>query len=681
MKIKKFIKCFSGALLAGSLIFSGCNFSTNNSDEENSGNTGGSSGSSSSSTETSSSVTSEITSFNSATAIDITSWANSYSPNTSSRNIITDADAYESVSFDGTVYINLSTLQISADNSTWTSLTDGGEAGTVTLGETEISASLSDGLLSVDSSSYKSNLKFDITGTAEKGAINISSYKKGIIALYLHNAVITSSGNYPAINVDAKSTVYLALEGENSLTDGRSYGTGYSSAEGTDYYSSSFTGTAEEGAEVTANWAKGADTKGSVYTKGPLLICGANGTTSGSLTVNEGYKHGIYSKDYIRIFGGKITVNSSGRNAIQSVNGFVMDDGEITISGTGTNTNNESRGIIVEGAEDNPGEGFIVINGGTITSTTVSKGISAKWDYDDDPETTETTDDPYPYVLIKGGKINITTTGTPADESTTAYTFTDADGVTVSETTKLSPEGIEGKQAVFISGGILNLNCTDDCINASRDTSGYTSQIVISGGNIYAYSSNNDAIDSNGNLTISGGVIVALTATTPECAFDCDSNTFAITGGLVAGIGTSNYSSPTASACSQSTVVLSGNYFGSSSSSGTSASTFAIEDSDGGAIFAFDLPSAFASANQNYVMILSSPKIATGTTYKTVSGATASGGSTFNNLYVELPSLSGGSETVTDIQTTSSSYVYTKISGTNGGAQEGSHPNMGPGGR
>ncbi len=672
MKIKKFIKCFSGTLLAGSLIFSGCNFSTNNSDEENTGNTGGSS-------ETSSSVTSEITSFNSATAIDINSWANSYLPNVPSRNIITDADTYESLSFDGTIYINLSTLQISADNSTWTSLTDGGEKATVTLGETEISASLSEGLLSVDSSSYKSNLKFDITGTAEKGAINISSYKKGIISLYLHDAVITSSGNYPAINVDAKSTVYLALEGENSLTDGRSYGTGYSSAEGTDYYSSSFTGTAEEGAEVTSKWAKGADTKGSVYAKGPLLICSANGT--GSLTVNEGYKHGIYSKDYIRVFAGKITVNSSGRNAIQSVNGFVMDDGEITINGTGTYTNNESRGIIVEGSEDNPGEGFIVINGGTITSTTVSKGISAKWDYDDDPETTETTDDPYPYVLIKGGKINITTTGTPKDESSSAYEVMDANGVTASETTKLSPEGIEGKQAVFISGGILNLNCTDDCINASRDTSGYTSQIIISGGNIYANSSNNDAIDSNGNLTISGGVIVALTATIPECAFDCDANTFAITGGLVMGIGTSNYSTPTASACSQSTVVLSGNYFSSSSSSGTGSSTFAIEDSAGGAIFAFDLPSAFASANQNYVMILSSPKIANGTTYKAVGGATASGGSTFNNLYVELPTLSGGSETVTDIQTTTSNYIYTKTSGENGGAQEGSHPNMGPGGR
>lgn len=674
-KIKTFTKCLLGAFLLGCFAFAGCDFSDDSSDSGGSGNSTGGGDTSSGSAETATTVTSEITSFNSSEEINIKSWPNSYSPNSSSRNIISGDATYESVTFDGTLYVDLSTLQVSADNSSWTSLTDGGDSETITLDSAEITANISDGVLYINSKSYKSNLKFDITGTAEKGALNISSYKEGTIALYLHDAAIASSGNYPCINVDAKSTVYLVADGTNSFTDGRKYGTGYSDEEGTDYYSSSFSGTADDDAEETASWAKGSDTKGSIYTKGSLLISG-----SGSLTLTEGYKHGIYSKDYIRVFGGTLNVNTSGRNAIQSVNGFVMDDGEIAISGTGANTNNQSRGIIVEGAEDtegtdNPGEGFIVINGGKITSSTVGKGMSAKWDIEDDAGTADTSDDPYPYVLIKGGEISITTTGTPADESSSTYTFTDADGVTVSETTKLSPEGIEGKQAVFISGGIINLNCTDDCINASRDDSGYAGQIVISGGNIYAYSSSNDAIDSNGTLTISGGVIVALTAKTPECAFDCDENTFAITGGLLVGVGTSNYSKPTSSACEQSTVVLSGNYFGAG------GTTFAIEDSDGSAVFAFAIPSIFGtSASSSYIMVLSSPEIETGTTYKAVSGVTASGGSTFNNLYVDLPSVSGGSTTVTDIATTASSYVYTKTSGTTGGATEGTHPNPGPGG-
>ena len=358
-----------------------------------------------------------------------------------------------------------------------------------------------------------------------------------------------------------------------------------------------------------------------------------------------------------------------------------MEDGTITISGTGTNTNNQSRGIIVEGAEDEdyPGEGFIVINGGTINSTTVGKGMSAKWDYEDDPETQDTADDPYPYVLINGGTVNITTTGTPVEETTSTQTFTDADGVSTEETIKLSPEGIEGKQAVFISGGIITLNCTDDCINASRDDSGYAAQIVINGGNIYAYSSSNDAIDSNGTLTINGGVIVALTATTPECAFDCDENTFAITGGLLVGVGTNNYSKPTAASCTQSTVVLSDTYFGAGST------TFALEDSSSSPVFAFTLPSIFgSSANSSYIMIFSSPDIKTGTTYKAVTNVTATGGSTFNNLFTELPSVSGGTTTASGISTSSSSYVYTKTSSqssSSGTTKPGSSSGTGPGGR
>lgn len=254
--------------------------------------------------------------------------------------------------------------------------------------------------------------------------------KKERLALYLHDVKISSSGNYPCINVDAKSTVYLVAEGENLSQTEENTELATARRKERTIIQAVLPEQKPDGAEETANWAKGDKTKGSIYTKGVLLISG-----SGSLNLNEGYKHGIYSKDYIRVFGGTINVNTSGRNAIQSVNGFIMDNGTITISGTGENTNNESRGIIVEGTEDtdNPGEGFIVINSGTITATTYGKAISAKWDIDDDAETAETTDDPYPYVLIKGGNITVTTTGKSLDESSSEYTFTDADGVTASE--------------------------------------------------------------------------------------------------------------------------------------------------------------------------------------------------------------------------------------------------------
>ncbi len=56
--------------------------------------------------------------------------------------------------------------------------------------------------------------------------------------------------------------------------------------------------------------------------------------------------------------------------------------------------------------------------------------------------------------------------------------------------------------------------CYDDCMNASNS-------IVINGGSIYCYSSGNDGIDSNGTLTITGGVVIASGTTSPEDGFDC----------------------------------------------------------------------------------------------------------------------------------------------------------------
>ena len=81
-----------------------------------------------------------------------------------------------------------------------------------------------------------------------------------------------------------------------------------------------------------------------------------------------------------RVCEGTLEVNVSARDAIRSVNGFIFDDGDLTITGTGTTMDDESKGIKVEGSEDNPGEGFIVINGGTLDITTVSKAVTASWD-------------------------------------------------------------------------------------------------------------------------------------------------------------------------------------------------------------------------------------------------------------------------------------------------------------
>ncbi len=403
------------------------------------------------------------------------------------------------------------------------------------------------------------------------------------------------------------------------------------------------------------------DKKGSVYAKGALIFTGESSTTEGGTlnVTNAGYKHAIYSKDYVRIADLTLNVKvegTSGRDCIRTLTGVIIDDGNINLTGNGTLEDDESVGIKVEGedadeddmtVEYTAGSGFVIINGGNLTIKTVAKGITAHWKSDETVignasytatanksllytsflnGTTATT--PNPYVEINGGIINITTTGQPYEGAT-------------DDDPSCSPEGIEAKGNLTINAGTITLKTTDDSLNAGGN-------IVINGGAVYAYSSKNDAMDANGSngITINGGVIVALGLNTPECAFDADQNPLKINGGTLVGLGTGNYTAP--SGGSQSTFVL------GSSSIGSAGSTLAVVDESGKPVFVYTLPAATGD-----VMILSSPKLSTGTSYTIKTGVSVSGGVRFHNLYTSLPSISGGSESLTNVSTSSSNTVYT----------------------
>ncbi|MBR7079453.1 MAG: carbohydrate-binding domain-containing protein, partial [Treponema sp.] len=437
-----------------------------------------------------------------------------------------DEKSLSEVQVEGTLYLNLSNLTYGQNSSASQVLAIGEKA---ELNENiSLEAEVSDATGTyIKVTSEESAVKIVLSGTLEKGSVEIEPKKNSNLVLELNSASITSA-NYAPINVSKAASTYLVLNGNSTLTDGRVYGTGYSKSEGTDYYTASYTGTAEDGAELTEKWAQGKDTKGSLYTKGSLIISG-----NGSLDVNEGYKHGIYSKDYIHVISGTVNVTTTGRNCVRSQNGFVMEGGTLNLNGTGTHTNDQSRGIVVEGDEENPGEGFIYISGGNINIKTTGKAISAKWDIEEDAETESTSDDPNPVVVITGGTFNITTSGQVIeDEWSNNVTYHDVDGIEVTEKESCSPEGIEGKLGVVISGGNIVVNTTDDSINASRDGGAF---VNVSGGTIYASSSRGDCIDSNGDINISGGTLVALSTLGSEDGFDCDGD-LTFTGGVAAGI-------------------------------------------------------------------------------------------------------------------------------------------------
>ena len=393
--------------------------------------------------------------------------------------------------------------------------------------------------------------------------------------LYLNGATINGASG-PALNLSSSRKVFIvtAPGTVNTLTDQAS--------------------------------RSGLTMKAALFSKGPLVFSG-----DGTLSVTGNYKHAIFSNDYIRVRGGTLQVAVTAKDAVRSINGFIFDDGALTINATGTTIDDESKGIKVEGSDDatynGAGKGYIVINGGYLTITSVGKAITAAWDIDEDPTTSVTTDDPSPYVEVNNGVITIVTTGTP-------YEY-----VSGETEVSCSPEGIEAKSDLIINSGYFNIRTTDDALNAGNS-------ITINGGFIYAAASANDAIDSNGVMTITGGVTVAIGARVPESAFDCDQNTFAITGGTFVGIAGAT-STPTAGASTQNSVIL---------GSRTAGTTMALKASDGAVAFAFTIPQSYM------IMLLSSPNLETGTVYTIYTGGTALADYAFNGLYLGSMSYSGG---------------------------------------
>ena len=308
-----------------------------------------------------------------------------------------------------------------------------------------------------------------------------------------------------------------------------------------------------DGSTYTASGTE--DQKGTLFSEGQLIFSGA-----GSLSVKGNYKHAICSDDYVRVISGTITVTGATSDGIHTNEAFIADGGTLNITTAGD-------GIQCE-------EGYIVINAGTFAVNVADKGISATYD-------TDTTIDPY--VTINGGTITVNSS---------------------------AGEGIESKSVLTINGGIITVKTADDGLNAGTF-------IYINGGTTYAYSTGNDGIDSNGKLTVTGGLTVSVGAGGAEEGFDCDNNTFKITGGTILGIGGAT-SLPTASVTTQPAVKL---------GSGAANTLFHIQSSDGAEALTFLAPKAYTT------MLFSSPKLKLAQTYTTYTGGSVAGTTDFNGLY------------------------------------------------
>ena len=104
------------------------------------------------------------------------------------------------------------------------------------------------------------------------------------------------------------------------------------------------------------------------------------------------------------------------------------------------------------------------------------------------------------------------------------------DGNIAVTTAGMGGEGVECNGKMYIKGGMLECNTFDDGINVGKS-------IEISGGQIYCNSVDNDGIDSNGSITISGGIVASVNQHKPNESFDSEGGQLSLLGGIVFGIG------------------------------------------------------------------------------------------------------------------------------------------------
>ncbi len=592
-------------------------------------------------------------------------------------------------------------------------ITFNGSSATVTPQVDSVSVSISGADVVITSTAQ--NIKYILTGNSDDGMFKLySTYKYG---LTLSGLKLTNADG-PALNLQSNKRAYIDIpEGTtNTIADGAVYaeseedqkgaifangkllfsGNGTLNVTGNykhamasdDYivtrYGITLNATAKVSDAMHANdgiYIRGgelhltANSNGMAVDKGPLVI------TNGEVhitSVNDALKTEYATADLPRamyINGGLLELNTTGdkAHAINAIDSVLITDGVIIASTTGT----ASKGIKADGK--------VLISGGETYISTTGNAIYA------DSDVSAAHGVKCANFYATGGNMHVAVSGKGAkgissdgviqinggyfyaSASGASYTYSNslhsyakgikADGnITVNAGNLISYatggnkcEGIESKGNISVTGGYMMAYAYDDGINSAG-------QLNVSGGKVYARSTNNDGIDSNGKINISGGLVVGVGATSPQEGIDTDSNSnFVVTGGTIVGIGGKGMSCyPQGSGTSQYSV-----FYGGSASAGTN---MAISDGSQNLL----IISALQNYSNDFGLLFSSPNLKSGTTYYLTSGGTISGGTNIFGYYTDA-TYSGGSDLVSGGFALSS--ISTTIGNVSGGGQGG-----GPGG-
>ena len=433
-----------------------------------------------------------------------------------------------------------------------------------------------------------------VTGTTSNGSLTIDG--KTNFELNLNSVDITNPTS-TALDIESKKAAYIVLTGTNKLTDG----------------------TTE-------------DHKSTLYGKGKLLFSG-----TGSLNVYGTYNNGIHTKSYVVIDKGvNLYINTTINHGIKASDAVVINGGIINIesSGEGAKGINCEKDIVITGGRTNvicTGNGewdtedletkaatcikcdsIMTIKGGEVNVKATGsggKGLKADWE-----------------AYISGGKIRVITTGglyysngTQESHNYTGNTDNLDDAYTSSpkgikvgtknehgvlqitggdlmvRTSGTNGEGIESKGTLDITAGSVMVSAYDDAINSSGD-------LTISGGTVVAVGVNNDGIDSNGDMYLKGGTLIAMGAGGAEAGIDInEQKRLYISGCNIFGIGGRFDGS------------LGSTTQGIATTSGSVAANATVTVSDGSTTLAtFAMP---PYSYNNGTILVSAPDMKSGSTY------------------------------------------------------------------
>ncbi len=213
--------------------------------------------------------------------------------------------------------------------------------------------------------------------------------------------------------------------------------------------------------EVTGSFAADGETNldAAIFSKDDLTLNG-----EGSLIINS-TANGVTSKDDLKVTGGNYQITATG-HGLEGKDSVRISDGDFVITAG-------KDGIHAENSDDDT-LGYVYVGGGNFTISSSSDGVRG------------TT-----VVQIDDGTFSIS-----------------------------SAEGIESTY-VQINGGTIGIAATDDAINATtKSAAAGTPTIDIRGGevSIEMAQGDTDALDANGNIYISGGVVNI----SAQFAFDFD---------------------------------------------------------------------------------------------------------------------------------------------------------------